>query len=51
MWDLSLEILNNKLLVWIEFKFALNYYWIMQLEEKNKNKNMGRVGFKFIKFW
>ena len=26
VWDLSLEIFYNRLLVWIEFKFVLNYY-------------------------
>ena len=39
---------NNRPLVWIEFKFVLNYYSIMKLEG---GKNLGCVGFKFIKFW
>ena len=38
----------NKLLVWIEFKFVLNYCQIMQLEVGG---NMGCVGFKFRNFW
>ena len=25
VWDLSLEMFDNGLLVWIEFKFVLNY--------------------------
>ena len=25
VWDLSLEMFDNRLLVWIKFKFVLNY--------------------------
>ena len=35
VWDLILKFFfYNRLLVWIEFKFILNYCYIMQLEEK-----------------
>ena len=33
VWDLSLENFYNRLLVWIEFKFVLNYYKILFLSQ------------------
>ena len=32
VWDLSLENFHNRLLVWIEFKYVLNYCKIVQFE-------------------